>query len=303
MKQLTKKRLATPFLALSPMLVLFVAIAIAIIVIAFIGFFTGKTDEDINALAGSGIADEICMGITALCSLAIVKKCRGIRLRNVFHVKKFDPAVPVMLFIFMWSGAEIFDHISGVILSNFITIEPDSSSFSGAWGFICTVILAPIFEEIIFRFAGTEIPRGAYSLPLICIANGLYFSALHGYNLQGFLHIVIFGAVMAYVFCKTRNLFYTMIAHSLNNLCCYIQFDNFVYYEKNGFILGKWHWLAINAVLFAAALIYYIKVFRKKYTKNYFKVNKETGLPCSENSPQAFEQQTDMPLILMEELS
>lgn len=303
MKQLTKKRIATPFLALSPMLVLIAAIVTAIFVIAVIGFFTGKTEEEINAIAGSGIADEICMGITALCSFVIVKKCRGIRPRDVFHVKKFDPAVPVMLFIFMWSGAEIFDHIIGLILSNFITIEPNSSPFSGIWGFICTVIFAPIFEEIIFRFAGTEIPRGAYSLPLICIANGLYFSAVHGYNLQGFLHIVIFGAVMAYVFCKTRNLFYTMIAHSLNNLCCHIPLGNFAYYEKNGFILGKWHWLAINAVLFAAAAVYYIKVFRKKYTKNYFKVNKETGLPCSENSPQVFEQNTDMPLILREGLS
>lgn len=303
MKKLTKQRIITPFLAVSPMLVLIVSIVIAIMVIAFIGIFTGKNDEKITALADSGIADEICMGITALCSFSIVKKCCGIRPRDVFYVKKFDPAVPVMLFIFTWSGAEIFDHISGVIMSNFITVEPNSSSFSGIWGFICTVILAPIFEEIIFRFAGTEIPRGAYSLPLICIANGLYFSAMHGYNLQGFLHIVIFGAVTAYVFCKTRNLFYTMLAHSLNNLCCHIPFDNFAYYEKNGFILGKGHWLAINAVLFAAALTYYIKVFRKKYTKNYFKVNKETGLPCSEDSPQAFEQNADMPLILMEELS
>ncbi|MDE7289031.1 MAG: CPBP family intramembrane metalloprotease [Oscillospiraceae bacterium] len=303
MKQLTKKRIAAPFLALSPMLVLLAAIVAAIIVIAFIGIFTGKNEEEITAIAESGIADEICMGITAVCSFAIVKKCRGVRPRDVFHVKNFDPAVPVMLFIFMWSGAEIFDHISGIILSNFITIEPNSSSFSGIWGFICTVILAPVFEEIVFRFAGTEIPRGAYSLPLICIANGLYFSAVHGYNLQGFLHIVIFGAVMAYVFCKTRNLFYTMIAHSLNNLCCFIPLGNFAYYEKNGFVLGKWHWLAINAVLFAAAAVYYIKVFRKKYTKNYFKVNKETGLPCSEDSPQVFEQNSDMPLILMEELS
>lgn len=279
MKKLTKKRITAPLLAVSPIVIYLVLALCAGVVIAVAGAVMGSTQEEIFAAATSGIPDEICMGLAALCSVFIVKGYSKTRLREVLRVQKFDFAVPVMLLLFAWGAGELFDHLCGLALSNFMTVEPNSAPFTGVFGAVCMVIFAPIFEEIIFRFAGTELPRGAYSMPIICIANGLYFAAVHGYNIQGLLHIVIIGMAMAYVYCKTRNLFYTMITHALNNLLCLFPIGEFAYYEKNGFVLGNRYWLAINAVLLAIALVYYIKVFRKKYTEKYFEVNREEGLP------------------------
>lgn len=279
MKKLTKRRITAPLLAVSPIIIYLVLALMAGILIGIAGAMIGKTQDEIMAAATSGIPDEICMGLAALCSVFIVRGYSKTKLREVFRVRKFDFAVPIMLLLFVWGAGELFDHLCGLVLSNFMTVEPNSAPFVGVFGAVCMVIFAPIFEEIIFRFAGTELPRGAYSLPIVCIANGLYFAAVHGYNVQGFLHIIIVGAAMAYVFSKTRNLFYTMITHALNNLLCLFPIGEFVYYEKNGFVLGKWYWLALNAVLLAVALVYYIKVFRKKYTKNYFEVDRERGLP------------------------
>lgn len=276
MKKITKRKICAPLLAVLPMIIYVAAAFTAGILIAVTGVIMGKTTDEINAAASSYIPHEICMGLAALCSVFIVKGYSKTSFREVCHIKKFDIGVPIMLLLFTWSAGELFDHLSGSVLSNFITVEPNSTPFTGAFGIVCMVILAPIFEEIIFRFAGTEIPRGAYSTPLICIANGLYFAVMHSYNIQGFLHIVLVGASIAYVFCKTRNIFYTMLTHALNNLLCLVPFDNFAYYEKNGFILGNWYWLAINAVLLAVSLIYLIKVFRKKYAKNYFEAERET---------------------------
>lgn len=297
MKQLTKRRIVSPILAVSPIFIYLVFAIIASLLIGIIaGVIMSKTQEELNVIVGSGIPDEICMGLAAVWAVGVVKLYSKTRLHDVFHVKNFDPAVPIMLLVFNWGAGELFDHFSGLILSNFMTVEPNGAPFSGIFGVICSVILAPIFEEIIFRLAGTELPRGAYSLPFVCIANGLYFAALHGYNIQGFLHIVIVGMTMAYVFYKTRNLFYTMIAHALNNLLCLVPFENFAYYERNGFVLGHWYYLAINAALLTIAVVYYVKVFRKKYTKNYFKVNRETGMPyIEENTEQVFVQYDDEP--------
>lgn len=279
MKKLTKRRITAPLLAVSPIIIYLVLALTAGILIGIAGTVMGKTQDEIMAVITLGVPDEICMGLAALCSVFIVGGYSKIRLREVFRVREFDIAVPIMLLLFTWSAGELFDTISGLLLSNFMTVEPNSAPFNGVFGVICMVIFAPIFEEIIFRFAGTELPRGAYSLPIVCIANGVYFAAVHGYNIQGILHIVMIGIAMAYVYCKTRNLFYTMITHALNNLICLFPIGEFAYYEKNGFVLGKWYWLAVNAVLLTIALIYYIKVFRKKYKKNYFEVDREKGMP------------------------
>lgn len=279
MKKLTKRRITAPLLAVSPMIIYLVLALMAGVLLGIVGTIIGMEQEEILAAATSGIPDEICMGMAALCSVFIVRGYSKTRLREVFRVQKFDIAVPIMLLVFTWSAGELFDTVSGLLLSNFMTVEPNTAPFTGAFSAVCMVVFAPIFEEIIFRFAGTELPRGAYSMPIVCIANGLYFAAVHGYNVQGILHIVVIGIAMAYVYCKTRNLFYTMITHALNNLLCLLPIGEYVYHEKNGFVLGNWYWLVINAVLLAAALVYYIKVFRKKYTKNYFEVDSERGLP------------------------
>lgn len=279
MKKITKRRIYTPLLAVTPMLIYLAVLLTAIVIIGFTGAIMGRTAEEIEAAASSYTLNEICMGLAALCAVFIVKGNSKTRFREVCHIKNFDIAVPIMLLLFTWSAGELFDHISGSVLSNFMTVEPNISPFTGVFGAVCTVILAPLFEEIIFRFAGTEIPRGAYSMPLICAANGLYFAVVHSYNIQGLLHILLIGASIAYVYCKTRNIFYTMLTHALNNLLCLLPLGDFAYHEKNGFVLGNWYWLVINAVLLAVSLVYLIKVFRRKYTTNYFEVDREKTFP------------------------
>lgn len=305
MKKLTKQRIGMPFAAVSPFAVFLAAVLILSVVIAFICGVVGIDYEQLADMPflKDGWVDELCMGTAALCACIFVKARNKTGIKEVIRIKNFDLAVPIMLTVFAWSFGELSDHFCGLLLSNFMTVEPNRTIPLGIAGLVTAVILAPIFEEIIFRFAGTELPRGAYPLPIICIANSLYFAVVHGYNVQGFMNVFVGGVCMAYVYCKTRNLLYTMLEHAIHNALCFIPLGNFAYYEKNGFVLSNWYWIAINAVLLAIAVVYFIKVFRKKYTKNYFKVNKETGLPCSENSPQDFEQNTDMPLTFVEELS
>lgn len=288
MKKLTKQRISAPVLALLPILIYFVAAICLVMCVIFAGEFMGITADEIETLPliTDRWLDEICMGIAALCACIFVKRRNKIGIKKAVRTKEFDFAVPIMLTLFTWSFSELYDHFSGLLLSNFMTVEPNGGIAFGAAGVIVAVVCAPVFEEIIFRFAAVEFSRGAYSMPIICVANGVYFAAIHAYNIQGLMNIFILGCCMAYVYCKTGNILYTMLTHALHNAMCFIPFGYFAYYEKNGFVLGKWYWLLIHAVIAAACLVWYFKVFRKKYTENYFEVNRETGLPYSEEAPE-----------------
>ena len=284
MKKLTKERIKAPFLAAVPMIIVLVFSVIAILVVTIISLAVGKDPDNISEWT-----DFLCMEFAMLAgaatAVALVNKRNKTRLRDFMKIKDFDIMVPIMLLLFGWSAGEICDHIGALVLSQFMTVEPNVTDLSHVTSILSAVICAPIFEELLFRFAGSELGKGAYSIPVICVANSIFFAAVHGYNIQGFGNVLVGAVCMAYVYCKTGNLLYTMLEHALHNALCIIDFEQFslfgtpLYYEKNGFVFSGWWWLAINAVVLVVCLVYYFKVFRKKYVDDKFKVNRETGLP------------------------
>ena len=284
MKQLTKERIKKPLLC-----------AVAFSFMLIVPLFIGVIVQVIGMCVAGGdyeISDGLLLILSELGSLTasaiaciFVKKRHGTRLREAVSIKKFDFALPVMLMLFTWGLGEIVDHITGLILKNHMVVEPNITEGEFIVLFISAVICAPIFEELICRFGWCELARGAYSLPIICIANGIFFALVHLYNIQGFINIFIMGMCMAYVYCKTRNILYTMLTHALHNALCMFDlsviFGDYLTHE-NGFLQYSWQYLAVNAVLVIISVIYFVKVFRKKYTENYFEVNCETGLAITE---------------------
>ena len=284
MKQLTKERIKKPLLC-----------GVAFSFTLIVPFLFGVIAQIIGmCVAGDGfeisdglmtVLSEVGMLTASAIVCAFVKKRHGTKLREAVRVKEFDFAVPVMLMLFTWGLGEIVDHFVGLVLKNFMTVEPNVREDEFIVLLITAVICAPIFEELICRFGWCELARGAYSLPIICIANGIFFSLPHLYNIQGFINIFIIGISMAYVYCKTRNILYTMLTHALHNALCLcdlsVIFGDYAAYE-NGFLQYSWQYLAVNAVLVIISVIYFVKVFRKKYTENYFEVNRETGLAITE---------------------
>lgn len=81
---------------------------------------------------------------------------------------------------------------------------------------IYTVVLAPIFEELLFR--GT-IYRNAKPMGewFAIIMTGVAFGLWHG-NYQQFAMAMISGAVMCLTFLKTKSIIPAMICHFINNL-------------------------------------------------------------------------------------
>ncbi len=79
-------------------------------------------------------------------------------------------------------------------------------------------IIAPVFEEIIFRGVVFGTFRRQFGWPISAVLSALIFSFVHGYGLVGLLTVFWSGVLWAWAYEKTGSLWPGMIAHGVNNL-------------------------------------------------------------------------------------
>ena len=79
------------------------------------------------------------------------------------------------------------------------------------------VLLAPFFEELIFRGILFTTLRTKFSFPLSMAASGLVFALAHGYGLIAFLTVLWSGLLWAWAYERTGSVIPGMLAHAVNN--------------------------------------------------------------------------------------
>lgn len=134
---------------------------------------------------------------------------------------------------------------------------------------IMTVILAPIFEEIIFRGIIQKglVNKGIKPWKAIVCAS-IIFGVVHG-NPWQFISAVMLGCILGLVYHKTKTLLLPILLHAFNNLSLSL----LVLYGKDEsfakvFNVSEWLILAAGLVLFS--LFYYL--FMKKYKVHYSEI-------------------------------
>ncbi len=256
MKKITKRKIIAPVLSVAPVvinLIISLLAAMSVIALSTLKPFEFLDDKEIVRfimwLFGAAAA--------ILCAYLAVKAVTKVRIKEVMRVKDFDFSVPIMLALFAFAVGRTAEQLLPLPMA-----ERDGS---GILPIIVTVLIAPIAEEIMFRFAGYELGRGAYTALDICIMNSLFYAICRVWSVPGLAASLVFGLCAALVYCKTRNILYTMLGNVL--------------YSGLSFIpKGGWITLLIYGIIAAGCIIWYIKIFRKKYTENYFKV----GIPETE---------------------
>ncbi len=79
------------------------------------------------------------------------------------------------------------------------------------------VLLAPLFEELIFRGILYTTLRTKFSFLLSMVASGLIFALAHGYGLIAFLTVFWSGLLWAWAYERTGSVIPGMVAHAVNN--------------------------------------------------------------------------------------
>ena len=240
-------------------------VAFAILGLLFADQFS-LFDDDI----AMDVFGNIGLGFGALIAVMELRKVTGERVRDSIKIKDFSILLVIMLTLAGWSLGEVCDHFMAVILSGFMSIEPDESSLSGVTGVISAVICAPIFEELIFRHSFIGLLKKNSGKVFTIVFTSLVFSLAHAYNIQNSADVFVGTLLAAYVFYKTGNLLYTICEHALHNALCFLPFGSFqilgkdLYYEKNGFVLAEWPWLIINMAVLIFSMTWLILYFKNR---------------------------------------
>lgn len=134
---------------------------------------------------------------------------------------------------------------------------------------IMTVILAPVFEEVIFRGIIQKglINKGTQPWKAILYA-AIIFGIVHG-NPWQFISAVMLGCVLGLVYHKTKSLLMPILLHAFNNLTLSLLV---LYGKEESFakVFNVSEWLILAAGLILFSLFYYL--FMKKYKVHYSEI-------------------------------
>ena len=190
------------------------AIIMQIIIINIIGFTNPIILNDINL---TSIIASVCNYILPLpIFLYLMNKLEKQEINsNKLTIKKFIVYIAISLTL-MWVGnligltiTEILGNLIQSEIANPIVETIDSSSVYT--NLLLMVIMAPIFEEIIFR--KLLIDRTIkYGKGVSILLSALIFGLFHG-NLNQFFYAFLIGGFFADVYIKTGKIIYTILLH------------------------------------------------------------------------------------------
>ena len=181
-------------------------------------------------------------------------------MKNISSTKLEKTGIGIKTFILylgititlMWIGnligLAITSLLSSTMQSDITNPVQELINSADIWfNLIIISLLAPIFEEILFRklLIDRTIKYGA---KVSIILSALIFALFHG-NLNQFFYALLMGGFFAYVYIKTGKIIYTMILHGIINLIGSVV-SLFVANSVNNLMSG------FNSVDFAILIIY-----------------------------------------------
>jgi membrane protease YdiL (CAAX protease family) len=134
---------------------------------------------------------------------------------NFSHVMK-----NVVIFILF----ELLAIIINICLnSTIMTQNPKTlNSIFGFLDFINIVLLSPIIEEIFFRWYLISRMRQQCSRLSCILVSSISFALFHS-DLKTIIFCIIIGIFLSYIYLKTRNIYFSIFFHFINNLIFFIE--------------------------------------------------------------------------------
>lgn len=158
------------------------------------------------------------------------------REKNIFEICKIKKISTknILLIISMTLGYSMaLSAISVYVLQYFPSYSETQKTISGTMGsiigIIAVIILAPIFEEILFRgIILSEIRENLKVVPAVII-QGVTFGVYHMNMFQG-IYAAILGLILGYVCVKTMTILSSITAHITFNICGTFVFPILIYF-------------------------------------------------------------------------
>lgn len=144
---------------------------------------------------------------------------------DLFHKPFNVNLLPYLILIVLGLGfiAQPFFDFDMIIAYYANDIEPIPYKFAGFTTYmiyytISSLLIAPVFEELFFRkfLFGKLLEQ--HKLWLAILISSLCFAAIHFETPKNLIFSFIFGVIACLIYVKTKNIWYPMAIHFLNNL-------------------------------------------------------------------------------------
>lgn len=198
----------------------------------------------------------LSMFVGALLCIFVMKKQFNINAKDVFKMPKPDELLLVI------AMSVIYTVITALTEYRSVLSEPSNERYS-LTDWIGSAFLAPVSEEIIFRFSMLTLllisaGRGKKIVSFILVS--AIWAVVHFIGtLPRFIDIVVMGIILSVVFCKSGNIVYCMVLHSVANISIYIISCNSTFLVNKTWIL----YISIPLFLVCMGILVYILDKRK----------------------------------------
>lgn len=211
--------------------ILGVLLSIGIVLIASV-LVTQLGIEGIAKIIGTSIKENLLFSISGSMGtvitgsiLALYVKKKGytecIKVKKPFQLKSCvyysAIALSVCSILFYVITTFVFVNIFSMTGESYVAVEESGLEII-VTDFIFPVLLAPIFEELLFRKGLYSLMRHRFENKVAILLCTLIFAAMHGYSIQGFCMCLIAGLVFMLIYIRTGNIWYSIVAHSISNL-------------------------------------------------------------------------------------
>lgn len=140
----------------------------------------------------------------------------------IYNVKPFNIRFLLFLILIIW----MLQTLIFIPMNHYFFLKQD---YDFNWFyFLGAIILAPIFEEIIFRNVLLNSLLNKYSVKKSIIISACLFGLIHG-NLFQIVFSTIMGLFLGIVYAKNKNIAYTIVLHFCSNTFVFI--INFLVYK------------------------------------------------------------------------
>lgn len=139
----------------------------------------------------------------------------GPRIIARFSTRGLDPV------LLLWGLLLIV--ATSVVLEPLLNVLPEIPNVYGRgfWALLTLVVMAPLFEELIFRGVVLESTRARYGVTVAWLISALVFGIAHVHPTVA-VNALVMGLVLGFIYIRSDSLWSTLILHAINNGFAYI---------------------------------------------------------------------------------
>ena len=176
---------------------------------------TVSTAEQVLVGHFNAVSYFVAMALTLVGFLFYRSRRRGPKIIAHFSSRGLNPVLLLWGVVFMLA--------TSVVLEPLLSLLPEvpNAYGRGAWAIVTVVVMAPLFEEVIFRGVLLESTRAKYGVMATWLVSSAVFGIVHVHPTVA-VNAFAIGLVRGFVYMRTDSLWSTIILHAVNNGIAYL---------------------------------------------------------------------------------